>query len=109
MKRKYDLYIKDIIGAINDIEEYVEGYSYEDLVDDNKTVDAVIRKLEIIGEASGQLPEEFRKEHEDIPWNKIRGFRNVVVHKYWAIDKPILWDIIQNKLQPLKDSINRIR
>ena len=72
---------------------------------DEKTVDAVVRNLEIIGEASRQLPEEFKSQYPDIPWNKMAGLRNRIVHDYVGIDQEIVWHIIQNELVALRSDI----
>ncbi|MBP7436852.1 MAG: DUF86 domain-containing protein, partial [Bacteroidia bacterium] len=68
-----------------------DGLTYEDFCKDNKTIDAVIRNFEIIGEATGRLPEVFKDQHTEIDWHKIRGFRNRIVHDYFGIDYSIVW------------------
>jgi len=96
------LHIRD---AIYLIEEYVANYSFDQFVYDTKTQDAVIRQLEIIGEATRNLEEDFKKENDDIPWQQISDFRNVLAHEYWDIDLEIIWKALQEDIVALKTSI----
>jgi uncharacterized protein with HEPN domain len=80
-----------MLNAASKIEEYIAGLSYEDFVADDKTVDAVIRQLTIIGEASNHIPEEVTSQYSNIPWHAVRGMRNVVVHEYFSVNTRILW------------------
>lgn len=91
--RRPSLLIQDIIESGNKILLYTKDLSFEQFVDDDKTIDAVIRNFEIIGEAANRLPEEFRDLHSSIDWHKIRGFRNRIVHDYFGIDYMIVWQI----------------
>lgn len=108
MKREYKLYLTDILESIGKIEDYTDSLNFEDFSKNDLVIDAVVRNLEIIGEATGQLPEEFKTQHNEIDWRKVKDFRNVVTHKYWQVDKEIVWDIIQNKLDDLKEKIQKI-
>lgn len=74
----------------------------EDFETDEKTQDAVIRNLEIIGEAVGKLPEKILQSHPAMEWHKIKALRNILVHEYFGINIEIVWDVVQNKLQQLK-------
>jgi uncharacterized protein with HEPN domain len=76
--------------------------SEEAFTKDRKPQDAVIRNLEIIGEAAGKLPEQIQKAAPEIDWRKITGLRNILIHEYFGINSPIVWDIVQNKLGPLE-------
>ena len=107
-KRNPRLLLEDILMAIGKIERYVRGLDEAGFLGDDKTVDAVIRNLEIIGEASRQLPEEYRSTHGDIPWQKMAGLRNRIVHDYIGIDQQMLWHIIQNEITPLKADIQSL-
>lgn len=109
MKRKYDLYVKDILEAITKIREYTKEYTYKQFINDQKTVDATIRNFEIIGEAINQIPEFVRTKNPAIPWKHVRSFRNLIVNKYWRIDTEILWDIITNKLTDLEEEMKKIQ
>jgi uncharacterized protein with HEPN domain len=107
-KRSPRLLLEDILMAIGKIERYVDGLDEAGFLDDDKTVDAVVRNLEIIGEASRQLPEEYRSAHDDIPWHKMAGLRNRIVHDYVGIDQQMLWHIVQNEITPLKADIQSL-
>ncbi|MHB1001724.1 MAG: HepT-like ribonuclease domain-containing protein [Armatimonadota bacterium] len=108
MPRDYRLHLDDILESIEKIKEYISGMTYEEFAADTKTQDAVVRNLEIIGEAAKALPEEVRSEAHDTDWRKIIGLRNVLIHEYFGISIPIIWDIISNKLDDLVNSCNEI-
>jgi uncharacterized protein with HEPN domain len=80
--RAFDDYLNDIITAIADIEEFTRGMSYKAFSEDKKTVNAVIRSLEVLGEATKHIPKSFRQKHPDIPWSKMTGIRDVLIHDY---------------------------
>jgi uncharacterized protein with HEPN domain len=84
------------------------GHSFETFIKDSKTLDAVIRNFEIIGEAANRLPEDFKDSHEGINWFRIRGFRNRIVHDYMGIDFQIVWTIIDKDLDKLAVDISTI-
>src|SRR5882757_9764870 len=107
-KRSPRLLLEDIIGSANKILTYTEGLSYEQFLADDKTIDAVIRNFEIIGEAANRLPEEIRDKHSNIDWHRIRGFRNRIVHDYMGIDYTIVWLIKENFLPGLINEIGEI-
>jgi uncharacterized protein with HEPN domain len=88
--------------------EYTAGMTFEGFVNDPKTMDAVIRNFEVIGEAANRLPETLKDLHPTIDWHRIRGFRNGIVHDYMGIDYGIVWDIRENFLQRLIDSLQGI-
>ena len=92
-KRTPNLLLEDIIDSGAKILEYSQNLSFEDFINDSKTVDAVIRNFEIIGEAANLLPEEFKDKYPNIDWHRIRGFRNRIVHDYFGIDYSIVWKI----------------
>ena len=107
-KRSPQLLLEDIIGSANKILAYTNGLSYEQFLDDDRTVDAVIRNFEIIGEAANRLPEEIRDQYPNIDWHRIRGFRNRIVHDYMGIDYKIVWLIKENFLPSLITEIRSI-
>lgn len=90
------MYLEDIQLSMLRIEEYVDGLTLPQFKKDYKTVDAVIRNFEIIGEASKNLPEEFKQKHPDIPWIEMYLLRNKISHEYFGIDYEIIWDIATN-------------
>jgi uncharacterized protein with HEPN domain len=97
-ERNSELLLEDILEAAHKIINYIENYSYEQFVHDSKTTDAVIRNFEIIGEAANRLPENFKSKNDTIDWQRIRGFRNRIVHDYFGIDYSIVWEIIKDYL-----------
>ena len=108
-KRSCALLLEDILTSIDKINRYVSGLNKVKFLDDEKTVDAVIRNLEIIGEASRQLPEDFKESNGEIPWHEIAGLRNRVVHDYMGVDLEIVWHIISKELGMLKLQIQQLR
>jgi len=108
MPRDYRVYLDDMLEATGKIREYVAGLSLEGLKGDSKTLDAVVRNLEIIGEAAKKVPEEVRASTPDVEWKKIAGLRDILIHEYFGIDVNIIWDIITNKLPALEDEVKKI-
>ena len=108
-KREPNLLIKDIIDSGDKILIYTEGMSFETFQSDSKTIDAVIRNFEIIGEAANRLPENFKENYPDIDWFKIRGFRNRIVHDYMGIDFEIVWFIREQFLPELIKKLRTIQ
>ena len=96
------LYLDDILEAIGKIRDYTAEMGYAAFTKDAKTQDAVIRNLEIIGEASGRLPASFQDAAPDIEWRKIVGLRNILAHAYFGVSIPVVWDVVQNKLDSLE-------
>ena len=107
-KRSPQLLLEDVIDSATKILAYTDGLSYEQFLIDGKTVDAVIRNFEIIGEAANRLPEEIRDQFPNIDWHRIRGFRNRIVHDYMGIDYKIVWLIKENFLPALITEIRNI-
>lgn len=107
-KREATLYLEDIITSINRIYEYVDGLSLEKFTNDWKTIDAVIRNLEIIGEAARNMPEEMTEKYSDIPWGSMISMRNKVIHEYFGVDVDILWKTIKEDLRILEEQIKNI-
>ena len=96
MSRDWRLYIDDMRAACKKVLRFTEGMSLDALQQDERTYDAVVRNLEIIGEAANHLPKQVQSQAPDIDWRKIVGLRNVLAHAYFGIDDDILWDIVQN-------------
>ncbi|ACB84621.1 DUF86 domain-containing protein [Natranaerobius thermophilus] len=103
--RDYRVYLQDILKCIEKIESYVNNITYKAFSSNNMVQDAVIRNLEIIGEASKRIPEEVKENASHIEWRKIAGIRDVLIHDYAEVDLEIVWDVVQNKLPILKDGI----
>lgn len=110
MKEKIndEIRLRHIEEAIHFIEEYTEGISLSEFLKDNKTKHAVISQFNFIGEAANHLSEHFTDRYPDINWYKLVSLRNIIVHEYFSIDYNIIWNIIENFLQPLKFKINEI-
>ncbi|MBN2588566.1 MAG: DUF86 domain-containing protein [Sedimentisphaerales bacterium] len=106
--RPIRLLIDDMLEAISRIEQYTQGLSYDIFSNDQKTIDAVVRNLEIIGEAANRLTEEFKDKHSEIEWYKIVGLRHRIVHEYFGIDIQIIWQILNNDLQVLHKDLSQI-
>ncbi|MFH0887562.1 MAG: DUF86 domain-containing protein [bacterium] len=109
MSRESRVYLDDILLASSKIEKYVKGMTPRQFRDDQLVIDAVVRNLEIIGEAVKHIPADIRKKHKGIEWKKIAGLRDILIHEYFGVDIDILWDIIKNKLPELKTAIKKIR
>ncbi len=107
-KRPINLLLNDICQAIDRIEQYIKNLSFDAFSDDQKSVDAVVRNLEIIGEAASRLPDEFKEKYSEIEWYKVVGLRHRIVHEYFGIDLEIIWQILQKDLPELRQKITRI-
>lgn len=105
MSRDLGLYLTDIIRAIGKIQQYTSGMTYDDLLADDKTFDAVIHNLQIIGEATKQIPEAIRQKYPQIEWRKIAGLRDIIAHAYFNVNSKIVWNILTTKLKPLRDCV----
>jgi uncharacterized protein with HEPN domain len=107
-KREPKLLISDMLESCNKILQYTDNMDFEAFCNDSKTLDAVIRNFEIIGEAANRLPEDFKDNHNNIDWHRIRGFRNRIVHDYMGIDFGIVWEIRNNYLRTLIAALNTL-
>jgi uncharacterized protein with HEPN domain len=107
--RPYDLYVKDILESIEKIENYIGGLEYEEFSKNTMVIDAVIRNLEIIGEASKYVPDDVRDNYPEIPWKRMIGLRNIVIHEYFGVDIEIVWRIITINLQEVKPFIEKMK
>lgn len=108
MKRDYKLFIQDILDSINKIEDFIGEISFEDFAKDDKTSNAVVRKLEIIGEASKNIPEEIREKYKDLPWSDMARMRDKIIHFYFGIDYEIVWEVIKKRLPKIKKVIKKM-
>lgn len=107
-KRDYRDYLKDIIDSINDIESFTVNMAFEDFAKDRKTINAVIRSIEVIGEAAKKIPKSTRDRYPSIPWKKMAGMRDKMIHEYFGVDIKILWKTIKEDIPPLKPLFQEI-
>lgn len=106
--RQWKIRIEDILESIARIKEYTEGMSFEQFQSDKKTIDAVLRNLEIIGEAVRHIPETIQERYSDLPWAEMRAMRNIVAHQYFGVNLNIIWNTAQNNLPPIVAKLEEI-
>jgi uncharacterized protein with HEPN domain len=99
----------DISEAISKIERYTFQANYDLFSQDDKTIDAVVRNLEIIGEAASKISEDFKREKVQIEWRKIIGLRNRIIHEYFGIDLKIIWEVVSHYIPELKNDIDNLK
>jgi uncharacterized protein with HEPN domain len=102
------MYLEDIIDCMEKIEQYVGNSSYQDFIKSSLVFDAVIRNLEVIGEASKSIPEEIADSYPDISWKSMIVLRNILIHEYFGVDSEIVWEIIKSDLPKTKPFIIQI-
>lgn len=106
--RKYKLYLEDIHLSMGRIAEYIQEHDYSTFIKDHKTVDAVIRNFEIIGEAAKNIPENIKQKYSQVPWEEMYYLRNKVSHEYFGVDYEIIWDVAINYLPDNRNHIEMI-
>jgi uncharacterized protein with HEPN domain len=99
------LLLEDMLESALKIKKYTTNLNFDSFLNDDKTIDAVVRNFEIIGEAANRIDPDFRIVNSEIEWNRIRGFRNRIVHDYFGIDYEIVWTIIENDIENLIEQI----
>ena len=104
-KRDWRILLEDILEAAAKIEQYTKNLTQDDFIKNSMVVDAVVRNLEIIGEAAKNVPSGVQNKLQHIPWKKLTGIRNRIVHEYFGVDLNIIWFIIENELSSLKQSV----
>ena len=109
MKRHPETFIEHILECLELIEEYTQGITKEDFINSVQLQDAVIRRIEIIGEAVKNLPVETKINYPDIPWKEIAGMRDVLIHGYFGVDLELTWNVVEKEVQKLKESMNRVK
>ncbi|MBA7555891.1 hypothetical protein ES705_48583 [subsurface metagenome] len=108
MSREYKLYLEDILDCIEKIEKYTASLNFVEFSSNSLVQDAVVRNLEIIGEAVKNIPMEIKKLKEDINWRQIAGLRDIMIHAYFTLDLDIIWEIKQDKIPELKIKIKEL-
>lgn len=108
MKKEIRIFLEDVKGSIDRIEEYTQNMNKEHFMRDIRTQDAVIRRLEVIGEAVKNIPEDFKSKYPDILWKQIAGMRDVLIHGYFGVNLERVWAVVRSDLPKLKPKILRI-
>ncbi|MEW6554659.1 MAG: DUF86 domain-containing protein [Actinomycetota bacterium] len=101
-------YLQDILDSIDEISDFVEGMSLGDFAADKKTINAVLRSIEVMGEASRKIPEGIRAQYPQVPWRKMTGMRDKLIHEYHGVDIDTVWQTLHEDIPPLKDQIQEI-
>jgi uncharacterized protein with HEPN domain len=107
-RRDPHLLLEDIRSALARIERYTTGMQREQFLVDEKTIDAVVRNLEIVGEAVRWLPDEFKRGYVAVPWGQVAGLRNRIVHDYFGLDLEIIWQVLQTSLREFRQQVDEI-
>ncbi len=108
MKRDYKLFLRDTIEAMESIEDFLGDMTLNEFKKDDKTSSAIIRKFEIIGEATRNLPENLKNNHTEIPWKGMSGMRDRLIHAYFGIDYELVWQTIKKDIPELKPRLTKI-
>jgi uncharacterized protein with HEPN domain len=108
--RSPKLYIDDVLQACQDILDFTQNIcNADELGKDRRTFLAVVRSLEIIGEATRQMPRIFREKHPEVPWREVASLRNVIAHEYFGLDNDIIWDVIQTQIPTLIEKFQGLK
>jgi len=106
--RNWKFRIEDILESLELISEYTRSMNYKNWKKDRKTIDAVIRNLEVIGEAATHIPDDIQDQYPDVPWYQMKGMRNLLIHEYFGVDLDVLWRTIQDDLPALKEKLLKL-
>jgi len=108
MTRQYKLFIQDILDAINDIDEFIGDMDFNTFSEDDKTKSAVVWKINVIGEATKNIPQTMREKYKDVPWKYMARIRDKIAHFYFGVDYEIVWEVIKKRLPEIKPLIEQI-
>lgn len=106
--RDWQLRLQDILDSIDRVQRYTDGMTFASFCADDKTIDAVVRNFEIIGEAARHIPQNIETRYPQVPWVEMRGMRNLLIHEYFGISLPILWHTLTHNLPPLPPLLQHI-
>ena len=106
--RDCTLYLKDILAAMDAIDAFVAGMSLETFQTDDRTASAVTRKLEVIGEAAKQIPDDMRKNYPGVPWKEMAGMRDRLIHFYFGVDHQLVWNAIKERFPKIRPDIQKM-
>jgi uncharacterized protein with HEPN domain len=108
MTRDYRDYLQDILDAIDETAEFTAGLTYDAFTRDRKTTNAVVRSLEVLGEAAKRIPDSLRAKAAEMPWKRMAGMRDKLIHEYSGVDLGIVWTVIKEELPPVRSSVQRL-
>jgi len=106
--RDYTDYLNDILASINETIEFTGDMTFDEFSSDKKTINAVIRSLEVLGEASRKIPDDLKAESPEVPWKRMTGMRNKLIHEYFGVDLEIVWAVIKEELPPLFHHLEKL-
>jgi len=109
MNAEWRDYLADILESALEVETFIAGMSYDKFLRDRKTINAVIRSLEVMGEAAKHVPEEIRVNYPEIPWKRMAGMRDKLIHEYAGVDLETVWDVATEELPALKPMLERLK
>lgn len=101
-------YLADILAAIIEVEQFIAGMAFDQFEEDRKTINAVIRSLEVLGEATKHIPASYRNKHPAIPWSKMAGMRDVLIHDYMGVDLMTVWKVVKERLPEIKTLVEAL-
>lgn len=107
-KREIGDYVQDILEAIIEVKVFTQRMESADFASDKKTINAVVRSLEVMGEAAKKIPDDVRQKYPDIPWRSMAGMRDKLIHEYFGIDLDIVWEVVSVELPPLKPLVQQV-
>ena len=108
MSRDYKVYLQDVLEAAQKVRQFTAGFTLDTFSQDAKTLDAVVRNLEIIGEAVKHLPEDVRSRYPGLDWKKIAGLRDILIHEYFGVNVEVIWDVVRQKIPELEKAVHAL-